>query len=624
MSNILLRTRIIVVSGIVVLLVVAMMVVAGSLIKQEADSRYSQRMLFSKQALWQEIIDGEYSAMEAELFAITRNREALQAIATVEHERLAAALKPTYNRLSASKVISGLLVTNANGAVVYPDNDTVSKSSTHLIQAAINEGKLKYGLALNNHGKLVAMFVVPLYLRPGQAIGTGIYIRELHSAVLDFSKHDHSEVFIIANDGQLKYATDEQQFNNLSIEKTGLIDSSFSVSTRDENAYAMTKQPLLDEQGNQLSSLISVMDYTKSYKAQQSITIGVTVMVIGVIVIALGFVYWYMRRALFPLQSAVSVMTAIANGDLTNKIEVKSRDEVGQLLGAAAEMRNKLHAMVNDVQQTTEVLSSTSEKMKSFTEQTRNGVDRQSSDTEQVATAMNEMTATVQEVARNATQAAGAAEDSDKEARAGEAVVNKSIATINELAQKVEQASEVINELKLESESITTVVVVIKDIAEQTNLLALNAAIEAARAGEQGRGFAVVADEVRNLASRTQASTEEIQVMIERLQQGANQAVMTMESGRSQAQDSVKQAQSAGVSLQDITQSVASINEMNMQIAAAAEEQSSVAEEINRNVVNISRIAEETASGAQETENAGNEVSRVAHHLQELVSQFRL
>ncbi|QKQ28087.1 hypothetical protein HUE57_18690 [Candidatus Reidiella endopervernicosa] len=203
-------------------------------------------------------------------------------------------------------------------------------------------------------------------------------------------------------------------------------------------------------------------------------------------------------------------------------------------------------------------------------------------------------------------------------------MVEHTIDVINTLASEVEHAASVIHTLEQESADIGTVLDVIRGIAEQTNLLALNAAIEAARAGEQGRGFAVVADEVRSLASRTQTSTQEIDEMISRLQSGAADAVKAMESSSNQAQAGVEQAAEAGSSLDAITNAVAQINDMNTQIASAGEEQSAVAEEINRNIVTISSVADETAGGAVQTSNASAEVARLSEQLQALVQQFRI
>jgi methyl-accepting chemotaxis protein len=237
---------------------------------------------------------------------------------------------------------------------------------------------------------------------------------------------------------------------------------------------------------------------------------------------------------------------------------------------------------------------------------------------------MDEMTATVHEVARNTDAAAQAAEQADAQAKEGNQVVASTVQSIRQLADAVDNTAEVIQTLANHSQNIGSVLDVIKGIAEQTNLLALNAAIEAARAGEQGRGFAVVADEVRTLASRTQQSTQEIHEMIESLQAGSKNAVAAMAKGKEQAHSSVELISKAGDSLQTISQTVATIYDMNTQIAAASEQQSTVAEEINRNITNIKSSSDLTAEKSRQSEKSSGELSNVAARLQELTAQFTL
>ncbi|MCU7849731.1 MAG: methyl-accepting chemotaxis protein [Candidatus Thiodiazotropha sp. (ex Lucinoma kastoroae)] len=235
---------------------------------------------------------------------------------------------------------------------------------------------------------------------------------------------------------------------------------------------------------------------------------------------------------------------------------------------------------------------------------------------------MNEMTVTVQQVAVNINHTASAADEANQQTSEGSLIVQRSIAQINKLAEQVETSSHTINDLEKHSETINTVLDVIKGIADQTNLLALNAAIEAARAGEQGRGFAVVADEVRTLADRTRKSTDEINGMIEKLQAGSRQAVTVMDQSREEAKSAVEFATQTGDALATITQAVEKINEMSTQIASAAEEQGSVAEEINRNIVKINDMSNQTADGASETATASQDLARMATELQGLVKRF--
>ncbi|MDH5484166.1 MAG: methyl-accepting chemotaxis protein, partial [Gammaproteobacteria bacterium] len=308
--------------------------------------------------------------------------------------------------------------------------------------------------------------------------------------------------------------------------------------------------------------------------------------------------------------------------DLRKRIEIHGNDGIDKLGNLFNELLEKFHGTISQVSNATTQLAFASSQVSQITQSTTDDIIRQQKDTDQAATGMNEMTATVQEVAQNASTAADAAENAENESNIGKQVVNTTIQSINSLANEIENAHTVILKLQTDSEQIGSVLDVIRSIAEQTNLLALNAAIEAARAGEQGRGFAVVADEVRTLASRTQKSTQEIQEMIEQLQQGSNNAVDVMEMSKKRAQESVDHASQAGTALDNINQSVVSINEMNNHIATSANQQSQVAAEMDLSLVNISQVANTTAEGAQNTLLQSQELEKLASHMQELMRKF--
>jgi methyl-accepting chemotaxis protein len=315
--------------------------------------------------------------------------------------------------------------------------------------------------------------------------------------------------------------------------------------------------------------------------------------------------------------------TRMADGDLTAQVGPRGNDELARIARAFNRLSERFRQSLGKVSVSTAELALAARQLSAVSEETSHGIGQQQSGTDQVATAMHEMTATVQEVARNTTSAADAARQADSVAQSGASEVRQTVTAINALASEVGRAAQVIQKLSEDSKQIGVVLDVIRGVAEQTNLLALNAAIEAARAGEQGRGFAVVADEVRTLASRTQQSTQEIQEMIHRVQTGADDAVAVMLQGSKQAQASVDQAARAGGSLELIAEAVSRINDMNAQIASAAEEQTAVAEDINRNIVTISQVGVQTATGARQTATASEELARLAAELQQNIGQFR-
>ncbi|WP_273439331.1 methyl-accepting chemotaxis protein [Sedimenticola selenatireducens] len=354
-----------------------------------------------------------------------------------------------------------------------------------------------------------------------------------------------------------------------------------------------------------------------------SVAIGLSLVVFGVGAL-IGWVFTGL--IVRPIQSTVEAVKDIAEGegDLTRRLDDKRRDELGELAGWFNRFLDKMQGVVGELNSVTQNLSVSAKQLSRVSEETRDGIATQQEQTEQAATATNQMAATVQEVAKNAEFAAGSAMQARNEATHGKGTVGESIATIRNLSATVEQATQVIGHLEQDSIEIGGVLDVIRNIAEQTNLLALNAAIEAARAGEQGRGFAVVADEVRTLASRTQQSTQEIQAMIERLQAASKEAVKAMDETNDQARKGTDFAVRTGEVLEIITNAINQISDMNNQIAGAAEEQAVVAEEINRNVVGINEISEHTANGARQTADASEGLNNLAEQLRRIVGQFKI
>ncbi|MGY3174474.1 methyl-accepting chemotaxis protein [Pseudomonas sp. TE12234] len=349
---------------------------------------------------------------------------------------------------------------------------------------------------------------------------------------------------------------------------------------------------------------------------------------VGLLIAGIGLlVIWLVGHGIArPLKQMVAMLDDIAQGegDLTRRLTSDRADELGSIAKGFNTFLAKLQAMITQVVASVQSVSDSSEHTADIAIRTNTGVHKQMAEIDQVATAVHEMTATAQDVARNATQAAQAASHADQAASQGMQIVRDTSTSIGALALEIGRAVGVVQTLAKDSENINAILTAIRGIAEQTNLLALNAAIEAARAGEQGRGFAVVADEVRNLAQKTQKATEEIQAMIQQLQQGTRDVVRVMEDSQNRTDESVQHAAKAAEALETITKAVSVINDMNTQIASAAEEQSAVADDINRNVINIGQVANEVAGGADESSAASADLTKLAEQQRRLINQFRV
>ena len=325
-----------------------------------------------------------------------------------------------------------------------------------------------------------------------------------------------------------------------------------------------------------------------------------------------------------PIAQALEAAEAIAEGNLTRSIKADGNDEAGRLLHAMAKMQGKLRDTLQQISGSATQLASAAEELNCVTAESAKGLTQQNNEIEQAATAVNEMTSAVEEVARNAVSTSEASQSATASAGDGRDLVQETVSAIERMSGDVQSTATLIGNLAAESRDIGKVLDVIRGLADQTNLLALNAAIEAARAGEAGRGFAVVADEVRALAHRTQQSTSEIERMIGSIQGGTEQAVDSMRNSTERAESTLNIAKGAGLALDTINTAVVEINERNLVIASAAEEQAQVAREVDRNLVNIRDLSVQSATGASQTNSASNELSRLAVDLNSMVSRFSL
>lgn len=400
--------------------------------------------------------------------------------------------------------------------------------------------------------------------------------------------------------------------------------------TKEENMALVAMEQSADQVRKAIHAfVVKVNQSVASSKADlEKESMSSSVLLWTTIVVSFGFaiiVALLLSRSITrSVKKSVALALQLAEGDLTNSLHSQRADECGQMLRAQSDMVEWLKKTITHINGIAEKIGSSAGSLSRVSEANAIGAQNQREETMQVASAIEQMACTVREVAQNAASASDAAKNADTEAESGKNQVMSAIVVIKELSDEINEASNVVAALESETINVGTVLSVIKEIAEQTNLLALNAAIEAARAGEQGRGFAVVADEVRTLASRTQESTLEIETMIDRLQSGARSAVSSMSVSCERAQGTVAQAEKTGVSLSAINEAVTRINDMNQLIASAAEEQLGVAEEINRNIVNISAVSDQSASLASGTAQSSEQLASLSNELKQELARFKL
>lgn len=429
--------------------------------------------------------------------------------------------------------------------------------------------------------------------------------------------------------GQLKTTIKDEGYQTVLNEVSGHI-AGFSEKLAEYTDLLAQEKTVYEQLHQRAAQVVERVDqaYVAEDQSMQAELKKNSLLIIGSSALALlvGLIAaWVITRLIVaPLRRVIRVAQQIAAGDLSATIEVTRRDEIGQLMQAMQQMGAGLSSIVSGLQAGIEQLASSAQSLSAVTEQTNLEVSSQKEETEQVATAMNQMTATVHDVARNAEEAAQAAQTADGKVESGQQVVRQSMTRIEQLADSATSASSSIESLSAEIQNIGTVLSVIKSVAEQTNLLALNAAIEAARAGEQGRGFAVVADEVRALAKRTQQSTEEIERLVSALRSAAQSSVQQIQNSGELVRLAVSDALQTESALGSIAAAVSLIQQMNQQIAAAAEEQSSVAEEINRSVTSIRASADQSSLAMRGNAASSIELAQLGVELKGMVGHFKL
>jgi len=619
-----LRTKVTTGAAAMILLVSIMQIGTALYSESQLQDMFAEATIDGKTTLWKKIIAGQLELMIPGTSALARDRATRNALRDKDVAALDESAKTSFNLLSASNVITRMQLVSLEGNVLFSAPEKFSgKTNKAIINTALESGKIERGIARDDDGKLVAVVAFPMFIR-GKSIGIGVFARDLNEAIADFKANDNSEIIIVNGKGETEYATNSELLTQLNIDLPELGKTSLQVASMDEHTNSVSIIPINDSTGKTVAHFISAKDYTESFSNLDKAHFASYSIATILLFAAIAGLFFYMKYLLKPLDNVVDNLQAIAEGDLTQEITVTSNDEIGVLQSAMQTTSSNLRDVLQMINGMAANLEQSANDMTSVSAETRNGIHNQQGSIQQVVTAMTEMASTVEEVARNANMAADSANNANQQAIEGQQVVDQTTTSIGQLASDVDNASTVIVNVQKDSEAIGSVLDVIRGIAEQTNLLALNAAIEAARAGEQGRGFAVVADEVRTLASRTQESTSEIQSMIERLQAGSKNAVNVMETSRVCAEETVTLAAKTGNSLRDITNAVSTINDMNIQIASAVEEQSAVTNDVNRNIVEINTIVDSSAEGSDKVMQSSETLNNLTVELNNLVGRFKL
>jgi len=620
-----LKNKIVVTVIIMVFIIVGAGVISSNLTMNEAESRYNEMAIKSNQQLWHLIALNQYIEMEPNIKTITRDRKLKNAVSKKDVKAIQESAYTTFNSLLGQEVISNLQLTDNQGNILFNATDKSILGSTNSLSVkAIETKKNQSSITLDSEGSLQAELVFPITKR-GKVIGTGSFSIKLDKGIAVLKKGQNSEVYIASDSGELLSYSKVDISDELNELALPLKEARNIAVKHSGKIYSTAIVPIIGFDNKLLGNFITLVDNTESYSSQQVIDITAIVILILITIVSIISISFYLGNALKPLSSISKSLTAVSEGDLTVIIEQsKGNDEIAEIQKAIANTITKLHGLVSQITPLVFEINNSSEQLTNAMETNQSNIYQQEDNINQVSDAALGVEQGISQIAQNSVQMMNHSQETNVELGKGVQIIHKTIESIKSISDEVNKSEAVINQLSKETESIDSILSVIKGVAEQTNLLSLNAAIEAARAGEQGRGFAVVADEVRTLAGRTQESTQEIEQMIETIRSGVTSAVDKMKNSSSEVQNCVELANQTELSLGAITPKVSEIESNSIVVNQSISEQKATINSINANINTISKLSENNVTGNAEAVSIGNNLKSLSDDLDEMIVQFKI